>query len=386
MKKILDILLIVLVTVLIVNYFNSPDEKALTGNVLFSTSDNSYTIPASVALLATNQSAQSITFNTCKNITLSYAGNTIVTPEGFCRDIIIDSGTSETIEYEHDYALFEQAGDYTFKINLWEKEYISQFNIDYRGSISKLFIGIFYAPLYNVLVFLLSIFGSSLGFAIVAITVLIRILLLYPQHKMMVSQKKLQAIQPKIKKIQQEFKGQQQVLGVKLMELYKKEKVNPMGSCGFLLIQMPILIVVYNIILSITDHSNYYHIYTQLSHFDMTSINYNFFGLDLLSAGWVNGAILALSVAGIQFLQIKLSLDHKKKEDTGIVLEKKEGDDKYSQFMPDPAMMNKFMLYGMPAMVLVFTFSLIAGVGIYWGISTLFMLLQQLFVNKIIKK
>ena len=101
----------------------------------------------------------------------------------------------------------------------------------------------------------------------------------------MVSQKKLQAIQPKIKKIQQEFKGQQQVLGVKLMELYKKEKVNPMGSCGFLLIQMPILIVVYNIILSITDHSNYYHIYTKLSHFDMTSINYNFFGLDLLSAG-----------------------------------------------------------------------------------------------------
>ena len=95
---------------------------------------------------------------------------------------------------------------------------------------------------------------------------------------------------------------------------------------------------------------------------------------------------MALSVAGIQFLQIKLSLDHKKKEDTGVVLEKKEGDDKYSQFMPDPAMMNKFMLYGMPAMVLVFTFSLIAGVGIYWGISTLFMLLQQLFVNKIIKK
>jgi YidC/Oxa1 family membrane protein insertase len=45
---------------------------------------------------------------------------------------------------------------------------------------------------------------------------------------MLVSQKKLQAIQPKIKKIQEEFKGQPQILGQKMMELYKTEKVNPM--------------------------------------------------------------------------------------------------------------------------------------------------------------
>jgi membrane protein insertase Oxa1/YidC/SpoIIIJ len=45
---------------------------------------------------------------------------------------------------------------------------------------------------------------------------------------MMVSQKKLQAIQPKIKKIQEENKGNQQAIGMKLMELYKKENVNPM--------------------------------------------------------------------------------------------------------------------------------------------------------------
>jgi membrane protein insertase Oxa1/YidC/SpoIIIJ len=54
--------------------------------------------------------------------------------------------------------------------------------------------------------------------------------------------------------------------------------------------------------------------------------------------------------------------------------------------MPDPEMMNKFMLYGMPLMVGIFTYTLIAGVGVYWGISTLFAIFQQLFVNKIIKK
>ncbi len=54
--------------------------------------------------------------------------------------------------------------------------------------------------------------------------------------------------------------------------------------------------------------------------------------------------------------------------------------------MPDPEMMNKFMLYGMPAMVAVFTFTLFAGVGLYWGMSTIFAIFQQLFVNKTVKK
>ena len=52
-------------------------------------------------------------------------------------------------------------------------------------------------------------------------------------------------------------------------------------------------------------------------------------------------------VAVIQFIQVKLSLNLKDKElkASGVVLEKKPKDDKYSQMMPDPDMMNKFMLY-----------------------------------------
>jgi len=64
---------------------------------------------------------------------------------------------------------------------------------------------------------------------------------------------------------------------MKLMELYKKEKVNPMGSCGFLLIQMPILLVIYNIIRSIEDPSNFFYTYKFLSDFNLDSISYSFF-------------------------------------------------------------------------------------------------------------
>jgi len=62
---------------------------------------------------------------------------------------------------------------------------------------------------------------------------------------MLESQKKLQKIQPKIKAIQEEYKEDKALLGQKIMELYKKEGVNPMGSCLPLLIQMPILIGLY---------------------------------------------------------------------------------------------------------------------------------------------
>ena len=58
------------------------------------------------------------------------------------------------------------------------------------------------------------------------------------------------------------------------MELYKKEKVNPMGSCGFLLIQMPILLVIYNIILWIQDPVHYYHVYSMLQSFQLSDINF----------------------------------------------------------------------------------------------------------------
>lgn len=62
---------------------------------------------------------------------------------------------------------------------------------------------------------------------------------------MLESQKKLQKIQPKIKAIQEEYKEDKALLGQKIIELYKKEGVNPMGSCLPLLIQMPILIGLY---------------------------------------------------------------------------------------------------------------------------------------------
>ena len=389
MKKFLDIFIWSLLILLTINLFtgwNEVKEKQLSGKINIETTEKAYTIPPVVALKVMNNSTGALNLNNCNDISLHHAGQKVDLVQKECNDIIINSWEESVINFSDDYNSFFEAGQYNFEYVLWDNRYLASFEIEHRGSISKLFSTVFYAPIFNLFVFLITTFWNSLGWAILAITVIIRIVLLWPQHKMMVSQKKLQGIQPKIKKIQEENKWNQQAIGMKLMELYKKEKVNPMGSCGFLLIQMPILLVIYNIILSIKDPSNFFHIYNFQSSFDIASIDFTFFGIDLLQSGGITGLILAISVALIQFTQVKLSLAGKKVDTKNVVLEKKKWDKDYSSMMPDPEMMNKFMLYGMPAMVAVFTFTLIAWVGIYWGMSTLCMVFQQLFVNKILKK
>lgn len=386
MKKFLDILLIVLLTVLVINLFSHKDEVKVNNTLSFEFADNNYSIPASVLVNVKNNTNSGIVFNTCNDLKIKYSGEDVKFNSWFCKDIILTSLSGTVIDYSSEYSSFENMWKYTMTVDLDWKEYIDQFELENNGSFKKIFVWLFYAPIYNLMIFLLNLFNWTFWWAIIAITAIIRSLLIWPQHKMMVSQKKLQAIQPKIKEIQDKYKGQQQVLWMKLMELYKKEKVNPMWSCGFLIIQMPILLVIYNIILSIKDPSNFFYTYTFLSNFDLNSIKYDFFWLDLLATWGIAWAILAITVALIQFVQIKLSLAGKEADKKWVVLEKKKWDNWYSQFMPDPEVMNKFMLYWMPAMVWVFTFTLFAWVGIYWGISTLFMLVQQFIVNKILHK
>ncbi len=388
MKKILDLILLVIVAILIFSLFWEDKQKTLNNTLDISFETKNLTVPASVSVLVKNYTASGIVLNNCKDINILNSWEKISFTESFCKDIEVKSWEEVKISYADEYSKFINVWKYTLNSNIWEKEYFDQIEIENKWTIKKIFVGIVYAPIYNLVIWLVDLFKGSFGWAIVSVTIILRLLLLWPQHRMMVSQKKLQLIQPKIKKIQEEFKWNQQMIGMKMMELYKTENVNPVGSCGFLLIQMPILLVIYHIIIWIQDPANIYYLYSFLQWFSISDINFSFYSLDLLQVWWKQWLALAFMVAVIQFIQVKLSLNLKDKElkASGVVLEKKPKDDKYSQMMPDPDMMNKFMLYWMPPMVWVFTYSLFAWVGIYWGISTLFMLFQQLFVNKILKK
>jgi membrane protein insertase Oxa1/YidC/SpoIIIJ len=160
--------------------------------------------------------------------------------------------------------------------------------IEEKGMINNLFSHLFFAPVYNLFIFLLSFLPNhSLGLAIILLTIIIRLILLVPQHHMLMSTRKLQAIQPKIKEIQEKHAEDRSKLGMELMELYKKEKVNPFGSCLPLLIQMPILIVLYQVIYGVTTVADTYYLYGLFQSFNISVITTNFFGLNLLGVGGI---------------------------------------------------------------------------------------------------
>ncbi|MDD3302300.1 MAG: YidC/Oxa1 family membrane protein insertase [Candidatus Gracilibacteria bacterium] len=379
--KILNFLIIFFLTILLVNIFFKDNSQNSNGTLTFNLEKKSYTIPASPVIVVSNNTQTDVKINTCKDININFSGEKLSFPNDFCKDIEIKANTKEKINYNKYYDKFGNIGVYNFIIKYDNKEYITQTEIKNKGLISKIFVGLIYAPLYNLTIFFVEFFNNSLGWAIITITLIIRLFLLYPQHKMMVSQRKLNAIQPKIKALQEKFKGNSQMLGVEMMKLYKDENINPFGSCGLLLIQMPILLVIYRIFINIKDYSNTYYLYNGLSNFNLDGIGHYFFGIDLLGVGGITGICLGIFIAVIQFLQVKLSLV-KNNTNKPVMLEKKKDAKDYQSLMPDQDVLNKFMLYGLPGMVGVFTYSLLAGVGVYWGISTTFTIIQQLIVNK----
>lgn len=383
--KFFNILLVLLLVLLTLNLLAPKKPQTTLENTLSLKTQESYTVPAGVKVEVLNKTANDFTFHTCNNFQIK-KDSKIITPEK-CEEVTLKSTESYTIDLSNEFSKFSDTGKYFASLKKDDVDIISQFEIEHRGFIGKFFIFFFYAPVYNLMAFLLEMTHYSLGWAIIIITIIIRLILLVPQHKMMVSQARMQKIQPKIKEIQDKHKGNHQMLGMELMKLYKDEKVNPMWSCGLLLIQMPILIVIYNVIVGIQNTSNTYYLYGFLSDYNMASISANFYWVDLFGVWGLSGLILALMVWVLQYLQVKLSLHFSQKnKPTGVVLEKKKDANDYSSFMPDPDMLNKFMLYGMPVMIAFITYTFFAGVGLYWGVGTLFMILQQLFVNKILKK
>lgn len=388
--KIINFLLIFMTVYIVLSFFNNDKwTKNTENNIIISPVNDSYTIPASIKINVKNNTTQAIKLNTCDLKIKSSAWAIDLWDKNFCKDLNILSNKSEIINLSPYFSKFEVAWDYFIETKIAEKDYMSKFVIENKWFFNKFFTFFFYAPFYNLIAFLLSITWYSLFWTIILITIIIRSLLVYPQHKMMVSQAKMQKIQPKIKEIQDKHKWDHQTLWVELMNLYKQEQVNPMWSCLPLLIQMPILIVVYNILVSIQDPVNTYYIYSFLQNFSISSIQTHFYFLDLLSIWWLVWWILAIIVWIIQFIQIKLSLSYQKKDGKkNLVIEKKKWSSEYdmSSFMPDQDFMNKFMLYWMPIMITIFTFTFYVWIGIYWWISTIFMIFQQLVVNKILKK
>jgi YidC/Oxa1 family membrane protein insertase len=108
-------------------------------------------------------------------------------------------------------------------------------------------------PILGTLNWIHETIGVSWAWAIILLTIAVRILLIPLTVKQQQSMRKLQALQPEIKKLQAKHKGDRQTLNQEMMALYKDNKANPMGSCLPLLVQIPIFMAMFFVLRDIED-------------------------------------------------------------------------------------------------------------------------------------
>ena len=264
--------------------------------------------------------------------------------------VIVAAGSSKTVEGH----LFAGAK----RVNLIE---------DYEAALGiekfELLIdwGWFYfitKPLYYLLDWLYHLLGNF-GLAILAVTVLVKIAFFPLANKSYVSMAKMKKLQPEMEKLRERFSDDKARMQQELMELYKKEKINPLAGCLPILVQIPVFFALYKVLFVSIDmrHAPFFGWIQDLSAADPTSI-FNLFGLlpyavpaFLMIGVWP--VIMGISM----WLQMQLNPPQ-----------------------PDPVQQKIFNW--MPLMFTFLLASFPAGLVIYWAWNNILSIAQQWYISK----
>lgn len=229
----------------------------------------------------------------------------------------------------------------------------------------QLYNTILYQPIFNLLIFFYNVIpGHDIGLAILALTVLVKVILLPFGAQMLRSQKALQELQPKLTELKEKYKDNKEKLASETMLLYKNQHVNPLSSCLPLLIQFPFLIAVYQSFQRGIASQNLEMLYpfvTNPGH--INNISFGF--LDMA----VPSLVLAVLAGIAQYVQTKMLITTKPASQTKGA--------KDEQMM---ASMNKSMQYFMPLLTIVIGAKLPAGLTFYWFVMTILSIVQQKFI------
>jgi YidC/Oxa1 family membrane protein insertase len=223
-----------------------------------------------------------------------------------------------------------------------------------------------------ILAFMYSIVPNY-GFAIIGLTVLVRLALFPLTAKQARSMQKMQLIQPEIKKIQAQYKNDRQKLNEEIMKFYKENKVNPMAGCLPLLFQMPVFFALFKVLSKPQTHlpSNsklYGDFCGSASVSDCKDPKgLEFLGMDLgEAAARVSGGFTDVLP---YFLLIALVVV------TGY-LQFKQTQSRQTQANPQMAMMGKIF----PVMFAFISYSMPSGVVLYFLVSNAWQIGQQALI------
>jgi YidC/Oxa1 family membrane protein insertase len=222
--------------------------------------------------------------------------------------------------------------------------------------------------LENGLKFFLNVFYRlvpNYGIAIILVTILVKALLFPLTKKGSVSSARMQELQPKIKELQDKYKGNPQKLNQEMAVFYKKEGYNPMSGCLPLLIQFPIFIAMYNLFNNHFDLRGALFIPGWIPDLSVPEAIFTFPNVNLVI--WQVEALRALPIIYVvsQLLYGKYT----------------------SMTTPgQSATQMKVMMYGMPIMFFFILYNTPSGLLLYWIVSNVLSIGQQIVINDLLKK
>ena len=154
----------------------------------------------------------------------------------------------------------------------------------------------------------LNVLIGNMGWSIIGLTLIIKAILFPLAYKSYVSMAKMKELQPQMEKLKEQAGEDRQKMQQGMMELYKKEKVNPAAGCLPILLQIPIFFSLYKVIFVTIElrHAPFFGPFQDLSAPDPTSI-LNFYGL-FPWAGPETGSVMALLFIGILPLLLGISM------------------------------------------------------------------------------
>jgi YidC/Oxa1 family membrane protein insertase len=216
-------------------------------------------------------------------------------------------------------------------------------------------------PLFHAMNFFYDYCGNF-GVSILIVTVLIKLLMFGIANKSYRSMKKMKTLQPQVERIKELYSDDKAKFNQEIMDLYKREKVNPVSGCLPLLIQIPVFFSIYKVLYVTIEmrHAPFFGWIRDLSGPDPTTI-FNLFGLiDFSPPGFLMIGAWPLLMGLTMYLQQKMS--------------------------PEPADPVQAQVMKFMPLLFLFMFSRFpAGLLIYWAWNNILSIIQQYYINKLDK-
>lgn len=213
-------------------------------------------------------------------------------------------------------------------------------------------IAIFYQPFLNALIFIYNTIGSQdLGVSILILTILVRFALYPLFQKILRQQKVMQTMQPEIKKIQKEYAQDRVKQAEELMALYAKYEISPAGPFVLLLVQIPILIGLYQVFINIFNPGEDSYLYPFIK--NPGTLNHIAFGLLDLKNTYMMLVLLA------------------------VLAQYWQGRQTANAASGQPG----FLLWIGPAITFLILSRMPSAIALYWLATTVFSIVQQYFIT-----